>query len=180
MKARKVKGLDPDGSFEENARRIVEVRLGELTSLASGALENGSADELHDARIAAKRVRYVLELSGPALGRPAAPAARVARGLQDLLGEIHDCDVMLERIRHHADRLRAEDAEAVRIHATRPGGELEAQAAQNAGNLDRHWGLEALSAFVTARRDILRERFEREWKALERRDFAGKLLAGMP
>jgi CHAD domain-containing protein len=179
MKARKVKGLDPDGAFDENARRIVQVRLGELTSLASGALENGSVDDLHDARIAAKRLRYVLELAGPALGRPAATAALVARGLQDLLGEIHDCDVMLARIRRHGERLRAEDAEAVRLYATRPGAELEVEAAQHAGNLERHWGLEALTAFVSARRKILLERFASEWKALERRDFAGKLLARM-
>ncbi len=179
MKARKVKGLDADGAFEENARRIVEVRLRELTALASHALDDGAVDELHDTRIAAKRLRYVLELAGPGLGRPAATGARVARGLQDLLGEVHDCDVLLARIRRHADRLRAEDAETVRLRATRPGAELEAEAAQHARNLDRHWGLEALTAFVTARRKILYERFAREWKALERRDFAGDLLAGI-
>ena len=30
MKARKVKGLDPDGTLAENARLIVEVRMREL------------------------------------------------------------------------------------------------------------------------------------------------------
>ena len=99
MKARKVKGLDPDGPFLENARRIVEMRVGELTALGAQALEPEAVKELHDTRIAAKRLRYVLELAVPALGRSAANGARVARGLQDLLGEIHDCDVMLPRIR---------------------------------------------------------------------------------
>lgn len=179
MKARKVKGLDPDGTFADNARRIVEVRLEELTGLGSQALEPGAKEQLHDTRIAAKRLRYVLELAGPAFGRPAANGARVARGLQDLLGEIHDCDVMLLRIGEHAERLRAEDAEAVRLLAERPGADLEPEAALHARNLDRHHGLEALAAYITARRHILFDRFVAEWQALERRDFAGKLRAGL-
>ena len=179
MKARKVKGLDPDGRFDENARRIVAVRLEELTSLGAQSLESDAVERLHDTRIAAKRLRYVLELASPALGRPAANGARVARGLQDLLGEVHDCDVMLDRLRDHADRLRAEDAEALRLYADRPAADLEPEAALHARNLDRYAGLEALAAYLTARRKILFERFVREWKALERRDFAGKLLAAL-
>ena len=179
MKARKVKGLDPDRPFDENARRIVAVRLEELTSLGAQALESDAVEQLHDTRIAAKWLRYVLELAGPAFGRPAANGARVARGLQDLLGEVHDCDVMLARLRDHADRLRAEDAEAVRLYGDRPAADLEPEAALHARHLDRYAGLEALAAYLTARRRILFERFVREWKALERRDFADKLLAAL-
>ena len=179
MKPRKVKGLDPDGSFRQNARRIVAVRLDELTSLGSQALRPEAVEELHDTRIAAKRLRYVLELAGPALGAPASDGARVARGLQDLLGEIHDCDVMLPRIREHAERLRAEDAEAVRLYADRPGADLEPEAGLEARNLDRYRGLEALTAYLTARRTILFERFVREWEELERRDFATTILSAL-
>ena len=179
MKARKVKGLDPDGPFEQNARRIVERRLDELTSLASRALEPEAVKKLHDARIAAKRLRYVLELAGPAFGPLAADGARVARGLQDVLGEIHDCDVMLRRVHEHAERLRAEDLETVRLYAERPAGDLEPEAALEARHLDRYRGLEALCTYLRARRQLLFERFVREWKALEQRDFAEKLLAGL-
>ena len=124
MKARKVKGLDPDGPLADNARRIVEVRLGELRSFAPRALESGDAETLHDMRIAAKRLRYVLELSEPAFGTAAADGAKAAKKLQDLLGEIHDCDEMLPRVRAHADALRARDAAAVAREgggSTRPG-----------------------------------------------------------
>ncbi len=179
MKARKVKGLDPDGPFLENARRIVAVRLEELTALGSGALEPEAVEELHEMRIAAKRLRYVLELAAPALGQPAEDGARAARGLQDLLGEIHDCDVMLPRIREHEERLRAEDVEAARLYADRPAADLEPEAALHARNLDRYQGLEALATYLSARRGILFDRFVREWQALEARDFAGKLLAGL-
>lgn len=179
MKARKVKGLDPDGTLADNARSIVAVRLRELEELGSQAVEGGAVEALHDTRIAAKRLRYVLELVGPAFGRPAANGARVARGLQDLLGELHDCDEMLARLDAHAERLRGEDAEAVRLYADRPAADLEPEAARHARNLDRYHGLEALAAYLTARRQILFERFLGEWQALERRAFGQKLLDGL-
>ena len=101
MKARKVKGLDPDGTLAENAQRIAARRLEELRSFIPRALDPNEIEALHDMRIAAKRLRYVLELTKPALGPSAAGGARTAKKLQDLLGQIHDCDVMLPRVREH-------------------------------------------------------------------------------
>ena len=48
-------------------------------------------------RIAAKRLRYVLEITGPCFGPEAKAARDAAKRLQGVLGEIHDCDVMLPR-----------------------------------------------------------------------------------
>ena len=101
MKARKVKGLEPGGPLAENAERIVAVRLSELRSFSPKVLDPAEVEALHDMRIAAKRLRYVLELTKPALGPSAMGGARTAKKLQDLLGEIHDCDVMLPRVREH-------------------------------------------------------------------------------
>lgn len=101
MKARKVKGLDHDATLAENAQRIVAVRLKELCSFSPQALDPAEAEALHDMRIAAKRLRYVLELTKPALGPSAPGGARTAKKLQDLLGRIHDCDEMLPRVRRH-------------------------------------------------------------------------------
>jgi hypothetical protein len=179
MKAKKVKGLDPGTSFEQNARRIVEVRVKELQSLGSKALDPEAPKRLHDARIAAKRLRYVLELGAPALGKTASAGARVARDLQDLLGEIHDCDVMLPRVREHAEVLRTEDAGTLRAHAGRRRRDLPPEAVLRAPNLARYRGLEALSGYLAARREVLFERFVREWEALERRGFAEELVEGL-
>jgi CHAD domain-containing protein len=97
VKARRVEGLDPQRPVGPNAARIVRTRLEELRSLAPAALEPGAAEAQHDLRIAAKRLRYVLEILGPCLGA-AAPAARdAAKRLQGVLGDLHDCDVMLPR-----------------------------------------------------------------------------------
>ncbi len=49
-------------------------------------------------RIAAKRLRYVLEITGPCFGPYADEAGERTKELQDLLGEIHDCDVLVPRM----------------------------------------------------------------------------------
>ncbi len=176
MKARKVKGLDPDGRLDENALRIVAVRVEELRSFAPKALDAREIETLHDMRIAAKRLRYVLEMTAPAFGPPADDGVKVAKGLQELLGEIHDCDVMLPRVRGHVDRLRAADAEHLRSSAEgKP--DLSPRAARTTPNRVRYRGLEALGAYLTARRAVLFERFVTEWERLEARGFATDLLA---
>jgi CHAD domain-containing protein len=98
MKARKVKGLKPGEPLRPNAARIASTRLDELRGLAAAALEPGAGTAQHDMRIAAKRLRYVLEITEPCFGPDAARARHTARELQGVLGDIHDCDMMLPRV----------------------------------------------------------------------------------
>ncbi len=98
MKARKVKGLDSAGPLGDNAERIVRTRLAELTSFMPTAADPAEVVALHDMRIAAKRLRYVLEVTGPVFGPYAGTAVKRTKKLQDLLGEIHDCDVQLPEV----------------------------------------------------------------------------------
>ena len=74
MKARRVKGLDPAAPLADNAARIVRVRLDELCSFMPRATDPSEIVALHDMRIAAKRLRYVLEVTGPVFGET--PSAR--------------------------------------------------------------------------------------------------------
>ncbi len=97
MKARRVAGLDLAAPLRSNAARIVQTRLDELRSLAPAALEPSASRAQHDMRIAAKRLRYVLEIAGTCFGPEAKAARDAAKRLQGVLGEIHDCDVMLPR-----------------------------------------------------------------------------------
>ena len=96
MKARKVKGLDPDGRLVVNMRKVILVRIDELYGFSDAALDPAKVEELHDMRIAAKRLRYLLELSDPLFGEEAQWAAKVVKSLQDVLGEIHDADELIE------------------------------------------------------------------------------------
>jgi CHAD domain-containing protein len=96
VKARTVHELDPRAPLRPNAARIVQIRLDELRSFADGALDPPAAAQ-HDMRIAAKRLRYVLEITEPCFGAEAPAARKAAEELQEVLGDIHDCDVMLPR-----------------------------------------------------------------------------------
>jgi CHAD domain len=166
MKARAVKKLDPEGPLGENAARIVQVRLDELLSFAPKALEPERIKAQHDMRIAAKRLRYVLEVTGFCFGRPADTARRRARDLQDILGEMHDCDVMLPRVRRHAEELQAEDARVVRARA---GGapDLDPRLAAQAPHRTAFRGLDVLAVYLQARRELLFDRFLAFWTRQE-------------
>jgi hypothetical protein len=97
-KARRVKRLDCHASVAHNARRIIEVRLDEMLSFSQYADNPANIIELHDLRIAAKRLRYTLELFRFAF--PAALSAIIdeVKEIQEHIGAMHDADVMIERV----------------------------------------------------------------------------------
>jgi hypothetical protein len=167
MRARKVKGLEPDGALRENVGRIVERRADELCSFSPAVLDPTNVEALHDMRIASKRLRYVLELHAPVLGEQADHASKRAKKLQDLLGEIHDCDVMVPRVQRHIERLRLEDAAALREAAGPAARDLAPDAARAAPNRMLYRGLESLIVYLRARRDVLYGQFVRTWDPLD-------------
>lgn len=98
MKARAIEGLDPSGPLAPNIARIVSVRLDELRGFVDEALAPIASEAQHDMRIAAKRLRYVLEIFASCLGEEAEQARRAAKRLQSVLGDLHDCDLMLTKV----------------------------------------------------------------------------------
>jgi CHAD domain-containing protein len=164
MKARKINDLEPDGPLRDNVRKIVDVRSDELRSFSPAVLDPRNVEALHDMRIAAKRLRYVLELTTPVFGDPAAQGAKRAKKLQDLLGEIHDCDVTIPRVERHIARLRLEDAAALRQAAGPRASDLAPAAARDAPNRLLYRGLESLVVYLRARRDVLYGQFVRDWE----------------
>jgi CHAD domain-containing protein len=149
VKARKVKNVDPDGRLDESLRTILAVRLDELHSF-----DPTNSEELHDLRIAAKRVRYILEAAEPVFGEGAARGVRAMKQLQDHLGEIHDCDELLPLLDDHVLRLRSEDAAAAADGRALP-------------NRRKYRGLEALRAHTVAERARLLERVPKRWAKVE-------------
>lgn len=156
MKAQKVK-LEPDAPLGESLLTVLSVRLDELFSF-----DAGKPGDLHDMRIAAKRLRYILEVAEPAFGAPANRGMKTMEKLQDLLGDINDCDELLPLLARHEDKLRSEDATA-------------AAAGEPLPNRRKYRGLEALRAHTTAERERLYERFTRKWGKLERDGFRARL-----
>jgi hypothetical protein len=175
MKARNVKGLDPDAPLADGVQRIVEVRLDELCSFMPRAGDPGEIEALHDLRIAAKRLRYLLEMFHPCFGPYAATAAKRAKQLQDLVGEIHDCDVTLPRVEDLMRELREHDAVEVRALAAEGAEDLDPELTAAAPHADAARGLASLDVYLRARRRLLFERFLDQWTALERQGFRPRL-----
>jgi CHAD domain-containing protein len=167
VKARKVTDLEPDESLADNAERIVRVRLDELCGFMPRAADPAEVVALHDMRIAAKRLRYILEITGPCFGPYARTATKLTKELQDLLGEIHDCDVQIPEIAEFAARLLAEDAAA--LHAA---GDADPRQAPHARD---HVGVALLQTHLRARRLILFDEFLAMWQSLERKGFRARL-----
>ncbi|MFL5820168.1 MAG: CHAD domain-containing protein [Solirubrobacteraceae bacterium] len=178
MKPRKVGGLDPAMPLADAAERIIRVRLAELCSFVPRALDPAEVDPLHDLRIAAKRLRYVLEVTAPCFGPYAATAARRVRELQDLAGEVHDCDVLLPRALTQLADLRAQDAAQLR-RAAGSDREVEPALISRASNRSAYQGLEVLAARLQAQRTLSFERFVTRWKALEAERFRERLRSAL-
>jgi len=176
MKARKVKGLDPAGALADNAERIVHVRLGELWSFVPAALDPDEVTALHDMRIAAKRLRYILEVTAEACFGPyAGTALKRTKELQDLLGEIHDCDVQLPRVLGRLEELRSDAARQARARAKPKADDLDPRLAIRTAHSAEWRGLETLAVYLEARRALLFERFLELWTQLERDGFRARL-----
>jgi CHAD domain-containing protein len=166
VKARRVKGLDPEAPLGDNAERIVRVRLDELTSFMPKAADPDEVVALHDMRIAAKRLRYILEVTGPCFGSYASSAVKLVKDLQDLLGEIHDCDVQLPEVAAFLEELMAADAATA--------GASPSDLARTP-NRRRYAGLVALQVHLRARRRALFEQFLELWREYERKGFVARL-----
>jgi hypothetical protein len=174
MKARKVKGLDPDGPVLENAAKIVSTRLDEVCAFVPQVLDPQEVTALHDMRIAAKRLRYALEVTGDLFGPYAQTAGKRTKELQDLLGEIHDCDVLVPRIEALQAQMRAEDVAHVVIAGGRKK-ELDPALAAAAPHASAYRGLEVFAVHLRARREQLFARFLSFWTDLERQGFRPRL-----
>jgi hypothetical protein len=174
MRARRVKGLDPAASLADNAERIVRTRLDELYSLTPKALNPKRVKALHDMRIAAKRLRYVLEITSFCFGPYASTATKRAKELQDLLGEIHDCDELLPRVRAVQRELRDGAVDGL-LELVADADDLDPALGARVRHADAYGGLEVLAVWLEARRTLLFERFLDRWKTLQRQAFRERL-----
>jgi hypothetical protein len=174
VKARRVKGLDPAAPLVENLERIVRVRLAELLAFMPRARDPEQVEALHDMRIAAKRLRYILEIAHPCFGDYARTAVARVKDLQELLGDLHDCDVQSVELEAFLRDLVAEDALALAL-AAEGMDDLAPEALRVARHHDDHAGVAALLVYVRARRRVLFGAFERLWTDFERSGFAARL-----
>ncbi len=89
--------IDPSGSVGENGPLFLHIRLAEMLIFARHVHDVERVAELHNMRIAAKRLRYTMELFLPytegADNKELASLLDKTKKIQELIGEIHDRDV---------------------------------------------------------------------------------------
>jgi len=69
-----------------------------LLRYAAAICDPGRASDHHAMRIAAKRLRYTLEIFAPLFDDGLKAELKVLKRLQEALGNLHDCDVWIERL----------------------------------------------------------------------------------
>ena len=141
----------PQITYLKMSRAVILDRLKELEKLSADVYKPFEVETLHDMRIAAKRLRYAVELFQSCWGRSIGTYAKRAARVQTALGDLHDCDVWIESFGEAIDEARKQKQEA-----------------QVAAFV---W---LLGHFVKLRTKHLRRAFA-EWSKWEAQDLSGKL-----
>jgi len=113
-KKRNGERADESFTFRDAGREIITARLAEVHELSASLYHPLDAEPLHRLRIAAKRLRYAIELFSQCF--PAGtlkPFAEEVAALQSSLGTLHDCDEWIAalgaRLARRAKRAQAAD-----------------------------------------------------------------------
>ena len=115
--------VPPSARLEELAVKAVRKSIDRVME-RSHIAPSFSARKAHLLRIACRRARYMAEFFTATLGRPIAQLARQLKTVQDVLGDIHDCDICLAHLRRapiHPPGLAAELNRRRRAHVARFG-----------------------------------------------------------
>jgi hypothetical protein len=185
-KARAISGLDALAPVATNARLIARARLAELYQWERAVDDPSNVRELHDMRIAAKRLRYTFEVFEEVL--PAAGKAIVGEltQLQDELGELHDSDVMVAllqmRLSNKQSDTASEGGPGTKLFSS--NGKTLVSADMAAYLLDPGASPTAeqrrgLEEFLRQQEDLRGQRysaFHQHWRQLQERDFRREVL----
>ena len=150
----------PQSTLAEATAKILRKQVEELESHLARIEDAGDETEGHEARISAKRVRYLLEPFVDAI--PAAgPVVKRFKALQDLLGDLHDAHVLEAELTGALETAASERARTLLdlSLAEVPDDTLLRAERRRA----RESGLIALARLNRARRDRLFEALDAEW-----------------
>ncbi len=184
-KARPVTGLDPHAPAGRNARIIARARLDEMYEWERYVDNQYHIQELHNLRIAAKRLRYTLEVFADVLPGACLSIIKQLEMIQEELGAFHDSDVMIALLRLC---LSGQDSGTAYEHALlgakKQQGrfvlplELVADVVDPAvtPTAEERYGLEQLLLKRQRSREEQYNTFRQHWLRLQERDFRREVL----
>jgi CHAD domain-containing protein len=95
----KIKGLNPKYSFRKSAQIILTERITNLNRLIKRYLKDITAENLHEVRIALRRLRYNMELFFDLFDRKKfLKFYKVIENLQDATGNVRDIYLLKQNI----------------------------------------------------------------------------------
>lgn len=143
----------PDLPLRDSAP-VILIRLQEMYDWSTAIRDPQRVDELHNMRIAAKRLRYTMEIFSPCFGREFSRALSRVEEIQERIGAIHDCDVLVPLLTQTLEK----EARRERKRALNEGGGPPTQMAAE--------GLAPLIAGKLGERSRLYHEFIAFWDAL--------------
>ncbi len=103
--------IDPDDSIGAVARAVLRRHFAVLVEKEPGTRLGDDIEELHDMRVASRRLRAALSLFAEALPPSAAALREELKWIGGLLGAVRDLDVQLEQLGTWLDALPEADRE---------------------------------------------------------------------
>lgn len=99
-KTEKKAAPDPETSFREFGRKVIEERLAKLLSYVNRVRRGNDPDALHDMRVASRRLRAALSVFREAFDIPAySTLTKSVRNVTSALRKARDLDVMIDGLR---------------------------------------------------------------------------------
>lgn len=124
-----------------NAIGAIAVDLEGLLSHETYIEQPSKIEELHQMRIAAKKLRYTIEVFAPLFDKNLNEGLAVAKEAQKILGEIHDCDVWIQMLPafHEQERERTQSYFGHLRHFNRLAGGIEHMRAEKIRERAAHY-----------------------------------------
>lgn len=174
--------LNAQASTRENARLIARAKLHELYSWQEYVKQPNALRELHNMRIAAKRLRYTLEIFTNALPAKCANAQQEIKQLQEELGLLHDSVVMITMLRlcltNQNGTSKEQALQRKQAKSSLPSNLISILLDANAApNPEQRYGLEQLLRRVKQERKMHYQAFYQHWQHLQEQDFRQHLDA---
>jgi CHAD domain-containing protein len=186
-KAKPLNDLNPGASTGQNARSIARTRLDEMYCWAAHIDNPYEVRGLHNLRIAAKRLRYTLEIFEDVLPPACKSIADELTQIQDELGALHDGDVIIALLRLC---MGSEDAGITYERALQkarkqtgkgkvwlqPALVADVLAPDVAPSAEQRFGLERMLHKRLQMREESYQAFRQHWYQLQARDLRRELL----
>jgi CHAD domain-containing protein len=158
----------------DSFREVIGSLIGkQVDSLSAQLRAIGSADDdarAHAARIRAKRLRYLLEPLSKSVPQARSPVQQL-KELQDVLGDLHDANLLVSTIGAAMEDLALEGARRLHRQALQPSPDRTSESAGLVGlpgpaaptGEDEHAGLLALASLLRRRRENLFSKIDSRW-----------------